>query len=101
MRELSGAEKQKESLRGLLGAATVLFRQYERLYVQFEEPISLRRIAAERLGAGAATLAVDDAWGGEAERPGAPARGGHAAAEGSALSSRRSRTGSRTASAAR
>jgi glycerol-3-phosphate O-acyltransferase len=75
VRELSGAEKQKESLRGLLGAATVLFRQYERLYVQFEAPISLRQVASERLGAGAATLAVDDAWGGEAERAGALARG--------------------------
>jgi glycerol-3-phosphate O-acyltransferase len=80
LRELSGAEKRKESLRGLLGAATVLFRQYERLYVQFEEPISLRRIASERLGEGAASLAVDEAWGGEAEHPaGALAPGGHGA----------------------
>ncbi|HSD21001.1 MAG TPA: 1-acyl-sn-glycerol-3-phosphate acyltransferase [Anaeromyxobacter sp.] len=68
VRELSGAEKQKESLRGLLGAATVLFRRYERLYVQFEEPISLRQVASERLGDGAADLTVDAAWGGEAER---------------------------------
>ncbi|WP_242345133.1 1-acyl-sn-glycerol-3-phosphate acyltransferase [Anaeromyxobacter terrae] len=77
VRELSGAEKEKESLRGLLGAATVLFRRYERLYVQFEEPISLRAIASERLGEGAAALAVDDAWGGEGERiaRGAPAEG--------------------------
>ncbi|WP_242339393.1 MULTISPECIES: 1-acyl-sn-glycerol-3-phosphate acyltransferase [Anaeromyxobacter] len=77
VRELSGAEKQKESLRGLLGAATVLFRRYERLYVQFEEPISLREVASERLGQSAATLAVDDAWGGEGERVarGAPGEG--------------------------
>ena len=50
VRELAGAEKEKESLRGLLGAASVLFAPYERLYVQFEEPISLRQVAAERLG---------------------------------------------------
>ncbi len=80
VRELSGAEKPKESLRGLLGAATVLFRQYERLYVQFEAPISLRQVASERLGAGAAALAVDEAWSGEAERAGVTlARGGASA----------------------
>ncbi len=71
-RELAGAEKEKESLRGLLGAARVLSRRYERLYVQFEEPISLRRAAEERLGARAAGLAVDDAWGGEEARAAAP-----------------------------
>ncbi len=75
-RELAGAEKQKESLRGLLGAAKVLFRRYERLYVQFGEPISLRRIAEERLGGDAASLALDEAWGGEAERAAAPALAG-------------------------
>ncbi|BDG06201.1 1-acyl-sn-glycerol-3-phosphate acyltransferase [Anaeromyxobacter oryzae] len=67
-KELAGGEKEKESLKGLLGAAKVLFRRYERLYVQFEEPISLDRVAHERLGARAASLSVDDAWGGEAER---------------------------------
>lgn len=67
-KELAGGEKQKESLRGLLGAAKVLFRRYERLYVQLEEPISLRRMAEERLGARATSLTVDDAWGGEDER---------------------------------
>jgi glycerol-3-phosphate O-acyltransferase len=66
-RELAGGEKQKESLKGLLRAAKVLFRRYERLYVQFEAPISLRRAAEERLGPRAASLSVDDAWGGEAE----------------------------------
>jgi glycerol-3-phosphate O-acyltransferase len=71
-RELAGGEKEKESLRGLLGAARVLLRRYERLYVQFEEPISLRRLAEERLGAGAAGLAVDEAWGGEEARAAAP-----------------------------
>ena len=49
-RELAGGEKRKESLRGLLGAAKVLFRRYERLYVQFGEPLSLAAVAAERLG---------------------------------------------------
>ncbi len=72
-RELAGGEKERESLRGLLGAARVLLRRYERLYVQFEEPISLRRVAEERLGAGAASLSVDDAWGGEEARAAAPA----------------------------
>ncbi len=72
-KELAGGEKEKESLRGLLGAARVLFRRYERLYVQFGEPVSLRRVAEERLGARAAALALDEAWGGEAERAAAPA----------------------------
>jgi glycerol-3-phosphate O-acyltransferase len=67
-KELAGAEKKKESLRGLLGAARVLFRRYERLYVQFGDPISLRAAARERLGAGAEGLAVDEAWGGEVDR---------------------------------
>ncbi|WP_242395592.1 1-acyl-sn-glycerol-3-phosphate acyltransferase [Anaeromyxobacter oryzisoli] len=67
-RELAGAEKEKESLRGLLGAAKVLFRRYERMYVQFEEPISLDRVVRERLGARGGSLPVDAAWGGEAER---------------------------------
>jgi glycerol-3-phosphate O-acyltransferase len=62
VRELSGAEKEKESFRGLLGATKVLFRRYERLYVQFGEPISLRALATERLGERAGRLAVDDAW---------------------------------------
>jgi len=76
VKELSGAEKRKESLRGLLGAARVLFRRYERLYVQFEEPISLRAMAEGRLGAGAASLVPDATWGGEEERR---ARGAQAA----------------------
>lgn len=69
-RELSGAEKQKESFRGLLGAATVLFRRYERLYVQFEEPISLRALATRRLGDRAAALTVDESWSGTSTRAG-------------------------------
>lgn len=70
-KELAGGEKEKESLRGLLGAFRVLFRRYERLYVQFEEPISLKQAAHQRLGARATALTPDDAWGGEAERTGA------------------------------
>jgi len=73
-RELAGGEKEKESLRGLLGAVRVLSRRYERLYVQFDEPISLRQIAEQRLG-GAAGLTVDDAWGGEEARGAAPEPG--------------------------
>jgi glycerol-3-phosphate O-acyltransferase len=86
VRELAGGEKEKESLGGLLGAVRVLTRRYERLYVQFDEPISVRRMAEARVG-GPAKLAVDDAWAGESSRelsrtaPGAPG-GGDAAAEG-------------------
>jgi glycerol-3-phosphate O-acyltransferase len=65
-RELAGGEKEKENLRGLLGIFSVLFRRYQRLYVQFEPPISLAALARDRLGPGATSLAVDDAWAGEA-----------------------------------
>lgn len=74
-RELAGGEKRQESVRGLLGVLSVLFRRYERLHVQFEAPISLAALARDRLGDGAAALAVDEAWAGESgERsaPGAP-----------------------------
>jgi glycerol-3-phosphate O-acyltransferase len=76
VKELAGGEKEKESLRGLLGAAKVLWRRYARLYVQFEEPISLRALAEERLGAAAGGLGLDEAWGGETERAAALAPGG-------------------------
>jgi glycerol-3-phosphate O-acyltransferase len=66
-KELAGGEKEKESLRALLGAARVLFRRYERIYVQFGEPVSLRAVAEERLGERAATLALDDAFSGEGD----------------------------------
>jgi glycerol-3-phosphate O-acyltransferase len=81
VKELSGAEKRKESLRGLLGAARVLFRRYERLYVQFEEPISLRAVAEGRLGAGTAALVPDAAWGGEEERGARRGAAGHGEAK--------------------
>jgi glycerol-3-phosphate O-acyltransferase len=77
-RELAGGEKEKESLRGLLGAVRVLARRYERVYVQFEEPISLRQVAEARLGGSAAQLAVDDAWSGEVARPAATGQAGRA-----------------------
>ena len=67
-RELAGGEKRKESLSGLLGAFGVLFRSYERLYVQFEAPVSLREVATRRLGERAERLLPDAAWAGEAAR---------------------------------
>ena len=67
-RELEGGEKPRESLGGLLRAVKVLFHRYERLYVQFEEPFSLRALAEERLGGGTRTLSVDESWEGEASR---------------------------------
>ncbi len=59
-RELAGAEKRKEDLRGLLRARKVLRRKYGRLSVQFEKPISLRELAAQRLGPGAGSLTLDE-----------------------------------------
>jgi glycerol-3-phosphate O-acyltransferase len=59
-RELAGGEKRKEDLRGLWKARKVLGRKYGRLYVQFGEPVSLRRLAEQRLGAGAASLSPDE-----------------------------------------
>jgi glycerol-3-phosphate O-acyltransferase len=59
-RELAGGEKPRENLGGLLRAGKVLRRRYGRLGIQFEEPISLRAFARQRLGDGApATLAAD------------------------------------------
>jgi glycerol-3-phosphate O-acyltransferase len=40
--ELSGREKTGESLGGLLGAARVLSERFGRVYVSFDEPLSLR-----------------------------------------------------------
>jgi glycerol-3-phosphate O-acyltransferase len=79
--ELAGGEKVKETLGGLLGAVRVLWRRYERLYVQFEEPISLAQLAAAR-GGDAAGLTVDDAWGGEESRAAAVEPGRASPAEG-------------------
>jgi glycerol-3-phosphate O-acyltransferase len=46
----------------------VLFHRYERVYVQFEEPVSLKALAQQRLGPRASALSVDAAWEGEASR---------------------------------
>jgi len=74
-RELSGGEKKKEDLRGLWKARKVLGgRKVGRLYVQFEEAVSLRELARERLGAGAGSLALDDVMP-AAEAPAAAAPG--------------------------
>jgi glycerol-3-phosphate O-acyltransferase len=59
-RELEGGEKKKEDLRGLLRTRKVLGRRYGRLTVQFEEPVSLRAFAAERLGERAQSLTLDE-----------------------------------------
>ncbi|MFI5365324.1 MAG: 1-acyl-sn-glycerol-3-phosphate acyltransferase [Candidatus Binatia bacterium] len=47
-RELVGAEKEKESLLGLLKARTVLRQKYGSVYVTFAEPISLNRALGDR-----------------------------------------------------
>jgi glycerol-3-phosphate O-acyltransferase len=80
-RELEGGEKPKENLSGLLGAVRVLFHRYERVYVQFGEPISLKALAEQRLGARANSLTVDAAWEGEAARASSGLRAAGAASE--------------------
>lgn len=77
-RELAGGEKRKEDLRGLWKARKVLGRKYGRLYLQFGEPVSLRRLAEQRLGAGAASLAPDEVMP-SPEAPPGPGRDGGAA----------------------
>jgi len=59
-RELAGGEKKKEDLRGLWKARKVLSRKFGRLHVQFGEAVSLRALAARRLGAGTAALRPDE-----------------------------------------
>lgn len=46
--ELAGGEKKKEDARGLLASAKLLRSRYGRVYVDFAEPVSLRRFAEER-----------------------------------------------------
>jgi glycerol-3-phosphate O-acyltransferase len=58
--ELSGAEKKKEGLKALLGLPRFLLKRYGRIYLQFEEPISLRALAEQRLGAAAASLTLEE-----------------------------------------
>ncbi len=59
-RELSGGAKDKETFGGLVRARKVLRHRYGRLTLQFEEPVSLRALAAERLGSRAKELALDE-----------------------------------------
>jgi glycerol-3-phosphate O-acyltransferase len=60
-RELAGGEKQKEDLRGLWKARTVLGgRKFGRIYVQFGAPVSLRSLARHRLGERTAGLKLDE-----------------------------------------
>jgi glycerol-3-phosphate O-acyltransferase len=47
-REVTGEEKEPESLRALLGARSVLKRRYGTAYVSFAEPISLAGVLDER-----------------------------------------------------
>lgn len=47
-KELSGGEKQKEDVRGLLSTPKVLAANYGRIYLGFEEPISLKDFLAQR-----------------------------------------------------
>lgn len=46
-RELGGAEKRKEDVRGLLGAAKLVAGRYGRLNVQFGEPLTLAQVLAD------------------------------------------------------
>jgi glycerol-3-phosphate O-acyltransferase len=81
-RELAGGEKRKEDLRGLWKARQVLGRKYGRLYVQFGEPVSLRQLAEDRLGAGAASLSLDEVMPSLEAPPGAgPGQAGPEAAK--------------------
>ena len=47
-RELVGAEKEKETLRGLLKARALLRQKYGTVYVTFADPISLNEVLGER-----------------------------------------------------
>ncbi|MHB8419574.1 MAG: 1-acyl-sn-glycerol-3-phosphate acyltransferase [Myxococcales bacterium] len=46
--ELAGGEKQKEDVRGLLRTPQVLRSRYGRIYIQVDEPVSLRDFFRER-----------------------------------------------------
>ena len=47
-KELGGGKKRKENLKSLVSARKVLRSKYGRVYVDFDEPISLRAFAASR-----------------------------------------------------
>jgi glycerol-3-phosphate O-acyltransferase len=46
--ELQGGEKKPEDLKALLSAPAVLTENYGRIYLRFEEPVSLAKLMAER-----------------------------------------------------
>jgi len=77
-RELAGGEKRPEDLKGLWKARKVLGRKFGRMYVQFQEPVSLRDLAGQRLGAGARTLAPDEVMASPEAPPGPAAGAGQA-----------------------
>jgi glycerol-3-phosphate O-acyltransferase len=74
-RELAGGEKRKEDFRGLLRARRVLRRRHGRLYVHFEEPLSLRELAERRLGPAASSLTPADVMDAPGAAAGAPDEG--------------------------
>ncbi len=47
-KELQGGEKKPEDLKALLSAPAVLTENYGRIYLRFEEPVSLAKLMAER-----------------------------------------------------
>ncbi|MBI5494778.1 MAG: 1-acyl-sn-glycerol-3-phosphate acyltransferase [Deltaproteobacteria bacterium] len=47
-RELAGGAKEKESIKGLLSAGSVLRHKYGRVYVTFDEPIMMREFLVDR-----------------------------------------------------
>lgn len=46
--ELGGGEKQKEDITALLSAPKVLASKYGRIYIRFDEPVSLAKLAEQR-----------------------------------------------------
>lgn len=59
IRELSGGEKKKEDVRGLVSALTVLVQRYGRINVQFGELLTLSEVRREIVGARAAESGED------------------------------------------
>lgn len=69
-RELMGAEKKAEDVRGLLKTTSVLRSRYGRVHIQFGEPMSLADLAKERQLPKSADPAGDELWRIEVERLG-------------------------------
>jgi glycerol-3-phosphate O-acyltransferase len=60
-RELAGGEKRKEDWRGMVrGVRKAVGHRHGRLAVQFGDPVSLRALAEQRLGAGAHSLTLEE-----------------------------------------